>query len=421
MNAERMCIALLLMSVVCVPTDGALAQEIEATDKHTQHEKEMSQRLGLPCVKVHYGPYSGYFVADTGAERSLAYAPNELIENPDPSWHVSTERVAFTNRVSDVRFISGIPISAFSEEPKRGTLAFRQGSKTLPPPGDGLLGMSELVSKRLHLDGHTQHCTIVDIGQDTAKNAVEVPLLHPQSLIPSISARFTFGINERFVLDTGNDGFLAINNERLKHMQRAGQAVRVQEVERANGLGLFKTDLYIIRTVEIAGFVFRNVPATGTEFRHILLGQEFFRQFDVVLDFPAGRIYLTPHESIPVYQIPPDASGMSVKFVGEGELIVSRLQPGGCASTSGLAVGDTIVSFDGSNPIALTKFAIRERLSQGGTSVSLRIRRDGKEFDHILELKWPFEYPPKWRDISPEIESFSKFLQEQSKEPAKPK
>ena len=420
MNAERMCLAFLLMTVICVVTGETQAQEIEASDKHTQREKEMSQSLGLPCVKVQYGPYSGYFVADTGAERSVAFTPNSLIENPDPSWSISTVRVAFANRVSDVRFIHGISISAFNEEAKAGALCFREGSKSLPL--DGMLGMSELVNKRLHLDGHTQHCTMVDGGHEIVKNAVEVPLLNPQSLIPSISARFAFGINERFVLDTGNDGFLSINIERLKHMQRAGQAVRVQEIELASGLGLFKTDLYIIRTVEIAGFVFQNVPATGTEFRHILLGQRFFRQFDVVLDFPADKIYLAPYERPHVQQIPPDASGMSVQLlVDTGDLIISRVQSGGSASKSGLAVGDKIVLFDGEKPITFTTLDIRERLAQGGTSVALRILRDGKEFDHTLELKWPFEYPPKWKDISPEIESFGKFLQEQSKTPIKPK
>ncbi len=421
MNAERMCLAVLLMSVISVLPDNAQAEEIETPDKHKQREEEMSQRLGFPCVTVQYGPYTGYFVLDTGAERSLAFTPNSLIETPDPSWSVTTERVAFTSGVSAVRLISGISISAFNDKPKPGILACRQANESLPPPVDGVLGMSELVSKRLYLDGHTQHCTIVDSEQELLKNSVEVPLLDHQSLIPSIPAKFAFGISERVVLDTGYEGFLAINVERLKHMQRAGHAVRVQEIEQASGVVLLKTDLYIIRSVEIAGFKFQNVPATGTEFRHILLGQEFFRQFDVVLDFPADKIYLAPYEPARRRQKLPDASGMSVQFDGADKLRISRLQLGGSASMSGLTLGDKIALFDGSKPMTFTKLAIRERLTQGGTTVSLRILRDGKEFDKILELKWPFEYPPKWKDISPEIESFGKYLQEQSKTPAKNK
>ena len=74
------------------------------------------------------------------------------------------------------------------------------------------------------------------------------------------------------------------------------------------------------------------------------------------------------------------------------------------AGRAGLKPGDEILAIDEKGVDQFRYFDVLTRFSEAGTTLKLKCRRDGKEFEIEYQMEFPYPYPPEW---PPEKEEFN--------------
>jgi len=226
---------------------------------------------------------------------------------------------------------------------------------------------------------------------------------------PEIEVNLPVAGKRRFMLDTGGYFPLSLNQARIELLLRSGMAAEAGVLHAVDAGGLLKINAYVVRYIEIAGYRFEDLFVT--ESRVETVGCGVLDCFDTVLDFPRKEMYLTPLETQWPVRLYPDASGLIMCYHDTDLLYVVRMEPDCAAVRSGLKVGDRVLSFDGKSPKDTSMRAMRMKLTEAGTTVKLRILRDGNELDVDLPLSRSYEYPPKWPEKPDDGDAFLKSLE----------
>ncbi len=217
--------------------------------------------------------------------------------------------------------------------------------------------------------------------------------LHPRfSTIPFQSARvkdrrqLTFN----FIFDTGA-GLCFLMNERFAADSNILLAKRQPQVTQAEGmLGKVHLKLTVVKELKLGPYRFRKVPTylylddynvTAYPYSGGLIGNELLRRFNVVLNYPAKIIHLSPNK---FYNEPFDLTytGLGIYFV-EGKIMIEDIIQDSPAQKAGLMVGDQIVGVGNnfSNNIQQYKNLIQVPNQQ----IRLIISRDGKLHPILLK------------------------------------
>lgn len=154
--------------------------------------------------------------------------------------------------------------------------------------------------------------------------------------------------------------------------------------------GLREQQVTRVRELDLAGFVFRDVPTTLTppgmsavDSQHTAgnLGLPVLTRLHLVIDYPHDRLLLAPAGDLGA-PFPHDRSGLALVRTG-GLLEVVYVVPGTAAAAAGWKVGDRVVAVDGIEAAALDD-PLAWRLGEDGRAVRLRLQ-DGSERELELE------------------------------------
>jgi hypothetical protein len=205
---------------------------------------------------------------------------------------------------------------------------------------------------------------------------------------------------------------LTLTADRIAQLKRASVIQDASPIHPTVFGKAVKTRTFILKSVGIGGFEFRDVQVLESNVD--TLGREFMDCFDTTIDFPNREIWLDPLETEWPLRIPPDASGLILSYRDTDLLFVVRMEPDSVAVRSGLKEGDRVLLFDGKSPKDTSMRSMRKRLTEAGTTVRMKILRDGKELDIDLPLSRSYEYPPKWPKLNTDADDFFKSLQKES-------
>ena len=398
---------LLILGVVIFYTDVSSTIAF-ASDGLTDFECQ--RRTALPCVEVQYGPFSGIFGVDTGASLSAAYGSSRFQDIPATEWEFKQLDMQFAVGSATVSMIENISVSAFGADALETRLVIVEQPERSPLNAgiEGILGLRELRQMKLQINGVKPSVTRLDSAWRPNEFALNVPLTRRGERDVAVPIRVLDG-NQSICVDTGCRSFMLLSSAMVKFFEQIGKAAPANKVTFATAVDIREVQMYIVKSVTIAGCEFRDVPAFESSVNAIGMG--CFSHFDMVLDFPKNEMWLTPLSDDWPKRVPPDASGLVLGFLDTNVLSLLRIQPDSAASKSDLKIDDQILLFDGKEPKDLSMYEIHQRQTQAGTILPLRIRRGDQEMDIRLPLGYSFEYPPKWSNDKNVLDEFGEFLE----------
>ncbi len=206
---------------------------------------------------------------------------------------------------------------------------------------------------------------------------------------------------------------MLMKSSTIRFQQRLGNAIPANKVTISTAADIREVQTYILKSVTISGFEFRDVEVHEANFDAIGMG--CLSHFDLVLDFPYNEMWLTPHSDDWPKRVPPDACGLALGFLDTNVLTLLGTQPDSAASKSVLQVEDQILLFDGKEPKDLSMMEIHDRQTKAGTILPLRVKRGDRVFDVELPLGYSFEYPPRWSNEKNLLDEFGEFLEKDAK------
>ena len=185
-----------------------------------------------------------------------------------------------------------------------------------------------------------------------------------------------------------------------------------QESFTADGLHVDRD--IIIQEIEIAGVVFRNVPASRGKLNCIGMG--LLTYLDLAVDFQNRRVYLDSESSRSASEFPQNASGIGFVYISSEAIIVGSIRNDSPASRAEVQAGDEVLSIDGKKPADLSLEELMQIVSREGQTIHIAFRRSGRYYDRDLTLKRNFEYPPTWAIPTVEESGFLEFLEKEAEE-----
>lgn len=293
------------------------------------------------------------------------------------------------------------PIRVFGQERRLVSVHLRDQSsfeEASGVPKDALIGMACISSQSLQINLRHAILRPTTVFPGDELRATKIEWIFPQCPVVAVALPL-LGMRS-VIVDTGNDGWLSLNSNRIEQLLRAKHVAFLEELPVLTPDGVITVKRYALRHVDFAGVRFHNVPVVASHVEAIGLG--LLQYFDMTLDFPNSRASFVPLE-IARDQMPLDASGLRVVFRESDRLVVRRIVPDSPAEKAGFKEGDRILNFAGREPATLWRHEIQETLAKAGETIHLRIERDGKSFEIDLRLSRPFQYPPEWPPEPPEF------------------
>jgi hypothetical protein len=314
-----------------------------------------------------------------------------------------------------IKEIHGIDVTVFGRTLNQTVISYNPDIDTTRSTAkiDGVLGMYDAKGLMFHVNLRQNEFTSIS-SLPKMNNAQRLPFEEKSrlALVPEVKVEFPVVGRSAICLDTGNSFFMTLTKPRVQHLLRAGVLKKADAIYARTAKGFIQSETYLLRSVKIAGFDFQDVLVCETAVD--TLGREFMDCFDTTIDFPNGEIWLDPLETEWPLRIAPDASGLILSYRDTDLLFVVRMEPDSVAVRSGLKEGDRVLLFDGKSPKDTSMRSMRKRLTEAGTTVRMKILRDGKELDIDLPLSRSYEYPPKWPKLNTDADDFFKSLQKES-------
>jgi len=114
------------------------------------------------------------------------------------------------------------------------------------------------------------------------------------------------------------------------------------------------------------------------------IGGDILKRFTMTLDYAHQRLWLEPNALAAQREVF-DRSGLWIARASDGAISVGDIVPGSAAATSGLLVGEEILSVNGRSAKDIPLYELRDEFKQAvGTRFSLRIK--GKQGERTVSL-----------------------------------
>jgi hypothetical protein len=250
---------------------------------------------------------------------------------------------------------------------------------------DGLIGYSVLKKYIVSIDYDLLNISFYTPGKMYYGHGGE--LLKPLMLsIPVVRAPIQNGVktNSRYYFDTGAGLCMLLSKEFVKDSSLLVNRKRWQKVIPTEGQGLIgKMDMSItiIKDIKVGKYNFSDVPtylfddiSNVMQYPDLggLLGIDLLRRFNIILNYPAGEIYINPNTH---FQDPFDYSytGLVIYFI-KGHVVVTDVIRDSPAEKAGFLPGDILVSVNNnfSNDIQTYRVLLKEP----GTRANILINRN---------------------------------------------
>ncbi len=192
-------------------------------------------------------------------------------------------------------------------------------------------------------------------------------------------------------LDTGQGGALSV----FRHYADARRLLEGRPVSERRGGGVggaTLSKLATLRSVSVAGYDLRNVPATfqttdvggafDTKRQEGNLGAGILARFRVLFDYARSALWLEPGPGLAA-PFPKDKTGLDLDWA-DGALVVEHVAPGSPAAATGWKEGERVTALDG-EPASPDSWRteLRWAEAEAGTKVRLTLA-DGTERTLVL-------------------------------------
>jgi hypothetical protein len=154
-----------------------------------------------------------------------------------------------------------------------------------------------------------------------------------------------------FYMDTGAGLSLLMSEDFIKDSS-VFKKKRKPLITQAEGLGGKKRmKITIVKQVKLGPYIFRNVPTyiledqynvTSYPYLGGLIGNEIFKKFNVIFNYPKGEIHLLPNSHF-LESFDYAYMGMSLYFIN-GKVVIDDVIPGSPAEKAGFKKDDIMIS-----------------------------------------------------------------------------
>jgi len=257
---------------------------------------------------------------------------------------------------------------------------------------DGIIGFSFFRRFIVKVDYDEQQVEIFTPG--TIKYPRGGLLLRPSfSTLPLPEAIVTDerSVSDQFIFDTGA-GLCALFSQDFVDDSNFISKKRKRYPTQAEGLGGKKImSTTIIRSITVGPYKFRNVPVYlfNDEFNVTtypkqggLIGNDIFRRFNIILNYPDQCIYLHPNEHFDD-KFDYAYTGLGIYLVN-GDITVVDIMDGSPGAKAGFEPGDVIIAID--KVIVKNIQILKTALQNPGSRVKVLISRNKELFTLRLDI-----------------------------------
>ena len=220
-------------------------------------------------------------------------------------------------------------------------------------------------------------------------------LLKPQfTTLPMQTAtvRDNNSITGKFYFDTGA-GLCMLLNEDLVQDSLLLLSKRKKYDTEAEGLGGKKSmSITIVKEVKVGPYRFRNVPVyifddefnvTSYPVLGGLIGNDIFRRFNVILNYPEQQIYIKPNKHY-TDSFDYSYSGLGM-YIIEGNITVTDIMKKSPAETAGFKEGDIVLGVD--NNLSGNIQTYKGLLQNANSKIKVLISRNGALMVLTIKVK----------------------------------
>ena len=262
----------------------------------------------------------------------------------------------------------------------------------------GVVGLALLGQYVVEMDFDESQITLYDPASFVPPDGwEEVPLVFEKTLPvleTSLSVDGKTEIPVRLIVDTGGKAALALAIDSAK-----GLAPPARAVDFLAGTG-FRGDVYAphgrVAKIQVGSEELDDVvggfwrgaqaPFLAGANANGLLSLGALDHFNLIFDFPHRRMFLKPNGffSEP-FEL--NMAGMQLEETPSGETVVYYVAENSEAARQGLRKGDRVLSVDGRDVGAYDYRELKQVFENAGSTVSLRIERDGTAKTVSLSLR----------------------------------
>mgnify|MGYP002478821605 FL=1 len=174
--------------------------------------------------------------------------------------------------------------------------------------------------------------------------------------------------------------------------QKRSKRKKIYRTEAQGLLGKMEMRITTMKELRIGEYSFRNVPAllfddisniTNYPFAGGIIGNELLRRFNIILNYPAKEIFLTPNQHL---RDPFDYSYTGLSFyLLDGKIRITNVIPGSPAEKAGLKPGDVIIAIGNNFSGNIQEYI--QMLKNPGTHVRIILMRDHELMIKYLRIK----------------------------------
>jgi len=255
----------------------------------------------------------------------------------------------------------------------------------------GILGMDILKDFIVHINFDRGIMNITkSINIDITK-FYNTSIFWEEGKLPTVKGRFQRDREVRFVIDTGcvgqNSGTLSVDF--VKEMSKMGEALKVGNVLTETASGESRANLYKEKVLQLATFSLKQ--PVFQESKMNILGLGLWSRFEIILDFPNHKLFLTPSLNFSkTDQV--NNTGLSIMKRAKSVLVKS-VSKNSEAEKLGIVAGDRLVQVGSLRADNVTLFELRAELclkkgkhplavtvSRRGRNINFFFREEGTEF-----------------------------------------
>lgn len=199
-----------------------------------------------------------------------------------------------------------------------------------------------------------------------SEDTIHMPFKTSHQGTPHLTTKI-YGTKVRFGLDTGKSTGIGINKKKFQSIHFNNDTIRASRGYGIAAIGVYgsKEDtLYQVQltNLQLGDLSLDTALASFSDASGNLIGNQFWKNYRLTLDWQQNRATLDPYGSRPMKTLQSTGFGYTFK---NGELVISFIQDGSSLHKAGVPLGSQIISIDGQN---------YEQMTQ---SVFCAIRREG--------------------------------------------
>ncbi|RYG53976.1 MAG: signal protein PDZ [Chitinophagaceae bacterium] len=258
---------------------------------------------------------------------------------------------------------------------------------------DGIIGYSLLSRYIIKLNYDSLEMEIC------SKGSIRYPkggyLIKPiLNSLPVQSARVKdeYTYNARFLHDIGAGVCLMLSKDFVEDSMLIRKKRKLYPKEGEGIGGKVSMHMTVVKELKIGPYRFRNIPTyifednfnvTSYPFLGGLIGNDIFRRFNVIFNYPKRDIHLIPNTH---FREPFDYSYSGVEiYLVDGKILIGDVAKGSPGEAAGLKEGDQVMALN--NNLSQNFAQYKVALQAAGEKIKMLIRRDNELLQFELRIR----------------------------------